>query len=816
MGGGPDIVMPQQQSYGESLAEALKAQAEFLQGTGDFAETGSLESLLPLEESVRRKTAQTDTDVLRQTLLGNRQEATSGTYDDQGRLVVGYEGGKKATTETRTVKPQVDIVKIGDMQRDLSAKGRTKKPKGIYEVIVRDPNTGAILEVGETTAHKASEIAARKELRLNNGRTVNLQEIQSTVTIPPEAAVPVYGKDPNGNIIVDKSKAGQTETIPATFAGDGMINLLGDSRNVQEFTTRQATQEDVDAGLATEVGESITEATGNRKAGFDADGNFLGLAALSEDIQRGNLSRQREADLSDVERLSGRFQDVMEDFKPAATSGLDDARLLLEQQRENLTGLRKATQADVDAGLATKVGEMIQTGKTPVTIPKSDTFGGSATPATMTAAQLGEGPTLDADTSFTPSAGVTGSTFTAAQAANPMALTADTSFTPSAGVTGDGFTATANLQGGSIQADPLRQALMADAQTALGQGLTDREERQIAEAARARATLMGRTFDQSEAIREAEARVLEDNARRMQNRAFAQGVLGQEAGLQESDLSRGLQAAAQNQAALNQAAQFGASQDMQAQLANQAAINQARSQGLQAGLSQEALEAQQKQAQEFANMAALNRAREFGASTDMDAQRLNQAALNQARSQGLQAGLAQDAQQAQLDQASDLAQAELTQQANAFGAQSAQQAALANQAQRQQANQFGVGATMDAERLNEQLRQQGLSNYINAVGNLAQMEDKFMLDPFQALLGRGGGGSLQAGQSVFGQAGYGLNSGPQYLNPEAGLGFISQNAANQANMYAANVAADASRSSGIFGGLGALGGGLLGSNIFGG
>ena len=857
--------IPAQKSYGESLGEALKAQAEFLQGTGDFAETGSLESLLPLEESVRKKTAQTDTDILRQTLLGTRQEATSGTYDDEGRLVVGYEGGKEATTVTKNVKPDVEFVEVKKAYKPGIRSTDKKGKPAIYKITFKDPSTGSIIQEGFTPFSgrerdkemvrsgitpngkpvsiglaPSIDMAADSQLALTvdspgigmrgqkslnfftkQGFTPvdlsNSGKLEATTSTPPKDAVPVYGKDPNGNIIVDKSKAGQTETIPATFAGDGMINLLGDSRNVQEFTTRQATQEDVDAGLASEVGESITEATGDRQAGFDADGNFLGLSAFTEDLARSNLSRQRESDLADVERLSGRFQDVMEDFKPAATSGLDDARLLLEQQRENLTGLRKATQADVDAGLATEVGEMIQTGKTPVTIPKSDTFGGSVTPATMTAAKLGDGPTLDADTSFTPSAGVTGSTFTAAQAANPMALTADTSFTPSAGVTGDGFTATANLQGGSIQADPLRQALMADAQTALGQGLTDREERQIAEAARARATLMGRTFDQSEAIREAEARVLENNARRMQNRAFAQGVLGQEAGLQESDLSRGLQAAAQNQAALNQAAQFGASQDMQAQLANQAAINQARSQGLQAGLSQEALAAQQKQAQEFANMAALNRAREFGASTDMDAQRLNQAALNQARSQGLQAGLAQDAQQAQLDQASDLAQAELTQQANAFGAQSAQQAALADQAQRQQANQFGVGATMDAERLNEQLRQQGLSNYINAVGNLAQMEDKFMLDPFQALLGRGGGGSLQAGQSVFGQAGYGLNSGPQYLNPEAGLGFISQNAANQANMYAANVAADASRSSGIFGGLGALGGGFLRNpNIFGG
>jgi hypothetical protein len=222
-------------------------------------------------------------------------------------------------------------------------------------------------------------------------------------------------------------------------------------------------------------------------------------------------------------------------------------------------------------------------------------------------------------------------------------------------------------------------------------------------------------------------------------------------------------------------------------MADASAANQASQFGVSAGLQQESQ----------ANQAALQ------------AQLANQSATNQARAAGLQAGLSQDAQQAQLDQASNLAQAELTQQANAFGAQSAQQAALANQAQQQQANQFAVGATMDAERIDESLRQQGLGNYINAVGNLAQIEDKFMLDPFQALLGRGGGGSLQAGQSVFGQAGYGLNSGPQYLNPEAGLGFISQMAANDANMYAANVAADASRSAGLMGGIGALGGGLL-------
>jgi hypothetical protein len=550
----------------------------------------------------------------------------------------------------------------------------------------------------------------------DGGEVLDLSDggkLKSTVTIPPADATPVYGKDPNGQIIVDKSKVGQTEIIPASFKGDGMINLLGDSRNAIDPAT----------GLPT-----------NRKAGFDAQGNFLGLSAYTEDIQRGNLSRQREADLSDVERLSDRYQDVMADYKPATTTGLDDARLLLEQQRENLTGIRKATQADVDAGNASAVDEMIQTGSSgPVRIPTADTFGGMVGgedgPATMTAAKVGTAPTLDADTSFT-----------AAEVADPLKLTANTQFS-------------GELATGAGNQDTLRSQLLGDAKTALGAGLTGREQAQIAGAARARSTLMGRTFDQSGVIAEAEARVQEDNNRRMQNRSFAQSVLGQDAGLQQGDITRGM-----------------------AQESEQAGLNQRKALA--------------------------------------DAQM-----LQQSRAMGLEAGMQQDSQQAQLDQAKLLAQAQMDQQARAFDAQSEQQADVINQGQAQQAAQFGVGATMDAERANESLRQQGLGNYINALGNLAQMEDKYTLDPFQALLGRGGGGSLQAGQGVFGQANYGLNSGPQYLNPESGLGYMSNQYTNQANMYGAQLAADASRSSGIMGGLGSLfggaAGGLLGNtNLF--
>ena len=490
----------------------------------------------------------------------------------------------------------------------------------------------------------------------------------------------------------------------------------------------------------------------------------------------------------------------MDQFKPGTAQGIEGAQSVLESQRQRLTGQRPATAQDVASGLATEVGEMIQGDDSLITAPTGSTYGGDVSGVRMRDVQLSaDGPQLTADTSYgaldplTQATLSAGTSFDAAGAANPMALTAATSYDPSADIAGGALGGALATGDGTLRSDIITQA-----QEALGQGLTDREERQIAEAARARSTMMGRTFDQSAAIQEAEARVLEDNQRRMQNRAFAQQVLGQEAGLQESDLSR----------------------DLQAQLANQRAINQARQMGMQAGLSQEALAAQQAQAKALADQSAINRAREFGVTAGMgqeeaQARMRQQAEMADLQAEqrrqdvGLQAGLQQDTQQAEIDQQRDILQAQLNQQAAAFGAESAQQAALANQRQAQQAEQFGVGATMDAERLDAQLKQSGALGYVDAATRLAALEDQYTLDPFAAILNRAGGGSLQAGQSVLGQANYGLTSGPQYLNPESGLGYISQMAANEANMYAANVAADAARSSGLMGGLGSLGGGLM-------
>ena len=1151
----PDINYPAQPTYGESLAEALKAQAEFLQGTGDFADTGSLESLLPLEESVRRKTAQTDTDVLRQTLLGQTTGGTEQevTYDDEGRIITGMSNAGDYKLVLDAYDNQGNPIEMSDDTANLigiaqhvgtsnnvfleykllnpagetvtSAKKQVDGLSGqasdstvvdkfdevanglLQELKTKNESDDTITSVLNQFAEQKEILEFGKDFH-NGARSGNFKGIDGTVAAE---GTPIYAKDDKGEIITEPDKAGTTEirTLPVQRTGDGLVDLLGSTQRTAD----------------------------GRIPGFDADGTtFRGLSALAEDLQQGNLSRQREADLADVERLSQRYQDVMADYAPGTQESLKGAREILEGQKDTLTGagaISKPTDTTFADSLTGQTMDAAKVGNTPsltadtsfdaATLGQRDaltadtsydplnqitgptlgagttytasgvrapgaltadtsfdpsasvtggTFGadtsysasGVRSPSALTAdtsfdpsasvtggtfdrgttyqaSQVADPLALSAATSFDPSASVVGQSFEAARAGDPMALTAATSYDPSASVTGRGYTATAGLDAGQIGADPLRQALMGQAMTAVDQGLTDREIAQIENAARARSTLSGRTFDQQSAIQEAQAVIAEDNARRMQNRGFAQGVLGQEADLQQSDLARGLQAQMQNQAALNQAAQFGASQDMQAQLANQAAVNQARQAGITAGLSQEALAAQQAQAVALADQAAQNRASEFGASSAMEAARANQAAINQARSQGLEAGLAQealaasqaqtkamadaqaanraaefgvsagleqqtqanqaalqaqlanqqaqnqaaqfgvqaglqqeqlgaqlaqaksladaeatnrakqfgitsglqqeaqanqaalqaqlanqaaenqaaqfgvtaglqqeqlgaqlaqnkaladaqavnrarefgvqagigqeqtqaqlaqqaalanlgaeqqrqesglqaglaqeqlgaqldqqraladaqnlqqaramgltagleqDALRAQLGQAKNLAQAELDQQASAFGAQTDMQAALANQAQQQQAKQFQVGAQMDAERLNEQLKQSGTLGYIDAATRLAALEDQATLDPFQALLGRGGGQSLQAGQGVLGQANYGLQSGPQYLNPEAGLGFISQMAANDANIAAAQAAASGSAMSGLFGGLGSLGGGLFG------
>ncbi len=85
-------------------------------------------------------------------------------------------------------------------------------------------------------------------------------------------------------------------------------------------------------------------------------------------------------------------------------------------------------------------------------------------------------------------------------------------------------------------------------------------------------------------------------------------------------------------------------------------------------------------------------------------------------------------------------------------------------------------------------------------------------DPFMSILGRPSGAAAGAAQNLL-TAGQQNNAmaGPQFINPESGLSYISQMAANEANMFGAQQQANAARSAGMMGMLGSLGGGLLGN-----
>lgn len=819
-GSSPTYNYPAQPTYGEGMADAMKAQMQQLLGQGDYAdiyakagfEGGNFGDILAgVEAPIRKQTAQIDTDVMRQTLLGGEQKVVkdpeTGKYGIPGAEIVtseqvgnaptqsagggyhliGAAGGVQIfNTNTGGTMSHADELKELERQGLIESQGKVKPPgegsgsREYYKVTSQgkqaglpvttlggssvewfgDPNMhidaggGASFRAGLFSPEKPRVgLTGKLKGTVFEGFSSNLAATAADQGVP-ESEVKLEFEFTNPNT----GKPLQEGDV--VREGTGMVDLLGDKRGVQQAVQSEdyakyvKDNPDLQAAFDAkrQAGENITieeygqdhydkfgKAEGRelamgeysmqdvgRQAGFDESGQFLGLSALAEDVQAGNLSRQRERDLQDVSRLSGLYSDIMEDYKPGTKAALTGASEVLEAQKAALTG---AGAIDAPGSVATGMGDI--------------TSGG------MTAAQAGLPADLKAATQYKA---------TSAAAIDP--LSAATSYTPSAGVSGGAY-------GGALGADPatLRSDLLADAQTSLTGGLTQREERQISEAMKAQSTMMGRTFDQSAGIAEAKARTLEDRNRQAINRQYAQQVLGQEAGLQESDLGRGLQA----------------------QLANQQATNRAAEYGVGAGLQQEQAGAQFAQQTALANQQAANRAAEFGVGAGMQ-QELAGAQMN------LQTALANQAAQ---------------QDAAKYTAQEGIQAQLANEANRQQAASFDVNALQQQQRLNEQLKQAGTLGYVDAATRLAALEDTTTLDPFQAVLGRTGGGSLQAGQGVFGQAGYGLQSGPQYLNAESGLGFIQNQATNAANMFGAQSMADATvRGSKI-----AAGGNILSSLI---
>jgi hypothetical protein len=962
MGGDTNYSAPAQPSYAQGLKEALEAQTALLTGKkvgeADFRSVGKLEDLVrQYEAPLRKTTAQIDTDVLRQTLLGDMQ-----SYDDQGRRIIGYEKGAAGEVDPAELSAwEAELEKMEDDHRNAKAMIEASEPGStwtnegeslarIEEHKANRPQPRGVVDPAELAEWEAE--SARLKERMDSLSFVDFFDDDDTSydnavadweahkdTRPQPTGVgstPIYS-DP------DESKIGKK------YYGGGMVDLVGDTRQVQQavrsedyasyvqdnpdiseqFAAARAGgdertieqfgkdhYEDFGKAEGREIKGTYAMEDAGRRAGFDESGAFLGLSAFGEDIQAGNLSRQRQRDLEDVARLSPLYSDIMDEYKPGTKEALEDARGVLKAREGAFTGaggslsdastlaresILRIIGREPSGGELDEWTKQLQSGvsvedmNAQLAAVRSE-YGDLPVMEGRLQAQarrMGRNTlsSLNTGSAITAPTGTAATGYDAASVAAPGALTAATGYDAATAAAIDplsaatGYEARADLSSGRVGGDyeatrtiseetqtpldfknqglmdaalrsyresgggsaavrgvrvnneeefynemakaygvdvpydtysrgyttgmtdrqsrgtgDIRAALMEDAYTGLGEGLTAREQENIEQASRRRATALGRTFDRGSIADEVQSRVLEDRNRQAQNRAYAQQVLGQEAGLQTSDMSRNLQAQMQNQAAMNQAAQYGVGaglQQEQAQaqfaqqkaLSDQAAANRAAEYGIGAGLQQEQLGAQMAQQKAMADAQATNQAAQFGvgaglqqqqfaAGQDVAAQAMNREAAMKGSEFDILQGVAREEQN--------------------IGRELAAAESDLDRDYRQRVSQ-------------EQLAQQGTLGYIDAATRLAALEDTTTLDPFQAVLNRAGGGSLAAGNQLLGTAQYGLQSGPQYLNPESGLGFIQNQATNQANMFNAQQAAGATRQAGLFGGLGSIAGGFLGN-----
>jgi hypothetical protein len=942
------------------MREALEAQVALLSGKkvgeADFTGVGKLEDLVrEYEAPLRKTTAQIDTDVMRQTLLGSEQQTTqdpdTGRWGIAGTEVVKNDKGDALESSEGRYQIIQTTPYVAASMNPAGRGGGTQSTEAQYSII--DTQTGGLQNVpGQIQTLNFGTNKHGDNLKLVTSR-FNELKLELKASQEPESETKLTFDFINPNRPANPDKAGQagydSEGRKFLRKGDtartttGMVDLVGDTRDVQRaaaptldyksyvedadhlFNAFEQARIGGDIRSIEEWGKEHYEAFGQaegrdigkiygqdlesagRRAGFDESGEFLGLSAFGEDIQASNLSRQRERDLQDVARLSPLYSDIMDKYKPGTQEALESAQAVLKAREGDLTGGgaidAPAPTTPEDAALqdrlSTGMGITAPIGAAPTGYDTATVVGGRRFEAdtgydAATAAAIDP---LSAATGYDPSAAIAARDLSAPTSyeakANlssgriggdyePSALMETEVQTPLSGnrqmeqalqsyrQSGGGSQAvmgvrvnneeefynemakhydvdvpyetyqrgyTTGMETSRVSGTgDIRRALMEDAYTGLGEGLTAREQENIEQASRRRATALGRAFDRGSIADEVQSRVLEDRNRQAQNRQYAQQVLGQEAGLQTSDMGRNLQAQLANQQAANQAAsmgmqagigqeQAGVAQDLQAQLANQQAVNRQREYGVGAGLQQEQVGAQFAQQKALSDQQAANQAAQYGVGAGLQqeslgAQLAQQKAMAdaQAANQAAQYGVGAGLQQQQFGAGQDLAAQAMNREAAMKGSEFDILQDVARRdtdiARGQQAKQFDVGMLVDQQRLNEQLAQQGTLGYIDAATRLAALEDTSTLDPFQAVLGRTGGGSLQAGQGVFGQAGYGLESSPQYLRPEAGLGFIQNQATNQANMFNAQQAAGATRSAGMMGGLGALGGGLLGG-IFG-
>ena len=347
-----------------------------------------------------------------------------------------------------------------------------------------------------------------------------------------------------------------------------------------------------------------------------------------------------------------------------------------------------------------------------------------------------------------------------------------------------------NIQGGQLQQMLTNQALQSGQQSPLSQALqaqglamaqsngqlTPQEMRDATQATRAAYAARGMGLSDQAVMGEVQNRLVNQRQRQMENLGMAQNINSQLLG--ETAANRGFA-----QSALSQ------NVDVQSKnIANQLAAAQAnQGTGLQAAL---------------ANQSTNLQAQQYTADNSLRAQLANQQANLQAalQAQNLTAGQSMQAQMANQQAALNAGQ---------YLGDASLRAQLANQQANLGAQSTNASNYLQANQFNGQLNQQAQQNWIQNLGQLAQLQNQGTAadrayaaqlvglqqavtgDPFAAILGRSSQG-FAAGQGAYGQAAGTVNgAGPALFNPESSYANNiyggNQQATNAANIAQAQV-----------------------------
>jgi len=581
---------PTMKDYGEATREALETQLAMVTGDkvgdtyyGDILPRG-LKSIVEAERPGRLAAAQLDTDVLRKTLLGGEtSEAINVGGNDEAFAAQIAEWQK-----------EYDLNEAAYVKYGASGQGDHKaaalKGMEIYKKFIENAQDA------QTRAQKLGET------QWINPFTGN--EAQEGEVFKSEGLLDLYG--PKEAAMTTKEIGSEAEQFGQYVQRDGALlehyekHIAPTGESMADWGKRHYERHGkADHRELPAMGETYQV---TRRAGFDPEtGEFLGMTTYGADVSEQLARKQRAGDIYDVEQLGPRAteayrqQGVEYDAAGNAIAGTGIAGTLAEARSLGPGGSRGLSaipavplfsggaEAGTLRGIAQELGAAAPTisggrmgdfdplrealpaekkrgflgigqltpreGTGPAFLQGTGlNFRGSSA-APRLAAQPAGGPVevmreRPVSVEAPPAPSIAG--------AAPRQTRGDGSYSDDGGATwrspmGEVVTQE-DLTIGPAAAPPptttnrLRGAMLSQVQEGLGQGLTEREKRNLREASRARATAMGRTYDPTSTIDEVKIQLMEDEARRGRNLAQAQSILGGEAGIQQSDLARNLQA----------------------------------------------------------------------------------------------------------------------------------------------------------------------------------------------------------------------------------------------------------------------------------